>query len=127
MSDSYHFIESSGFSREVKRILGNDEAYSELQFHLAKSPNQGRVIPGAEPLRKMRWQDPRRGKGKRGGLRVIYLHFPQLNILYMLDVFGKDEADDLTGEEKKFLKTLAVDLEAELRAKPKGSQHGTNY
>jgi hypothetical protein len=52
---------------------------------------------------------------KRSGLRVIYIHIPDLRILFMLDVYGKDEADDLTVGEKRELQALANQLVRELR------------
>ena len=75
---------------------------------------RARSFRGASPLRKLRWGDRRRGKGKRGGLRVIYIHIPDLHVLFMLDVYGKDEADDLTTDEKRVLQGLAKQLVEEL-------------
>lgn len=50
----------------------DDEAYLAFQDELKKNPEAGDVIQGTGGLRKLRFGDPRRGKGKRGGLRVIY-------------------------------------------------------
>ena len=50
--------------------------------------------------------DPKRGKGKRGGARAIYLDVPEAGIIFFLDIYGKDEKDDLTSGEKKALKVL---------------------
>ena len=86
---------------------------------MAEQPDKGTVIPGASPLRKLRWGDKRRGMGKRAGLRVIYIHIPDLRVLFMLDVYGKDEADDLTSGEKKELQTFATQLVEELRERSK--------
>lgn len=61
----------------------------------------------AAPLQKLRWGDRRRGKGKRGGLRVISIHIPDLQVLFMLDVYGKNEANDLSRDEKRGLQELA--------------------
>lgn len=115
MSGTYLFIESSDFTGAVKTYFGSEEAYAEFQLDLALQPDKGSVIPGATPLRKLRWGDKRRGTGKRGGLRVIYIHIAELQILYMLDVYGKDEADDLTMAEKKELQGLAKQLVDDLR------------
>lgn len=49
----------------------------------------------------MRFGDPGRGKGKRGGLRVIYLYTPEAAMIDLLTVYGKDEKDDLTAAEVK--------------------------
>lgn len=119
MSGSYLFIEAIDFTRSVKRYFGSDESYAEFQLELALQPDQGSVITGAAPLRKLRWSDARRGMGKRGGLRVIYIHIPEIMVLFMLDVYGKDEADDLTGAEKKELQSFAHELVEELKARSK--------
>src|SRR4051794_17726364 len=99
MTGTYLFIEAIDFTSAVKSYFGSDEAYADFQSELAQQPDKGTVIPGASPLRKLRWGDKRRGMGKRGGLRMIYIHIPDLGVLFMLDVYGKDEADDLTSDE----------------------------
>ena len=119
MSGVYTFIEAIDFTRLAKSYFGSDEAYADFQSELAQQPDRGAVIPGAAPLRKLRWGDRRRGVGKRGGLRVIYIHIPDLLVLFMLDVYGKDEADDLTSGEKQELQALAKQLIEELRERQK--------
>ena len=117
MANGYVFIEASGFTAVVKTYLGDDDRYAELQTFLLERPEAGTVIPGAGPLRKLRWKDARRGKSKRGGLRIIYLHIPDARVLFMLDVYDKDEADDLSAGEKRELRTLTEDLVRELGRK----------
>jgi hypothetical protein len=58
-------------------------------------------MPGCGGLRKMRVVDPKRGKGKRGGARVIYLHIHDVNQIHLVTVYGKDQKDDLSADEKK--------------------------
>jgi hypothetical protein len=115
MDGSYLIIESSEFTQAVKTYFGNDDYYADFQSELASQPDKGSVIPGASPLRKLRWGDKRRGMGKRGGLRIVYIHIPELAVLFMLDVYGKDESDDLTSNEKKELQAFARQLINELR------------
>lgn len=115
MSGTYLFIEAADFTCVVTSYFGSDEAYADFQSELAEQPDKGAVITGAAPLRKLRWGDKRRGMGKRGGLRVIYIHIPDLSVLFMLDVYGKDEADDLTSGEKKELQAYAKQLIEQLR------------
>ena len=67
------FIETSLFTRFLPTYL-EDEGYRFLQSYLAENPQAGKVISGAGGIRKLRWRDQRRGKGKRGGLRVIYYY-----------------------------------------------------
>jgi hypothetical protein len=68
------FVESPPFTRQVSRYLDED-AYRELQARLSENPEMGDLMPGTGGFRKMRWADARRGKGRRGGLRIIYYHF----------------------------------------------------
>ena len=63
------FIETSVFTRRVQRLL-SPEAYRLLQIFLSFHPDAGVVIPKSGGLRKLRWAAG--GKGKRGGVRIIY-------------------------------------------------------
>ena len=65
------FIELPPFERHRQSYL-NDESFREFQQMLMKNPEAGDVIEGTGGLRKVRYADEKRGKGKRGGLRVIY-------------------------------------------------------
>jgi hypothetical protein len=64
-------------------------------------------MPGCGGLRKIRIGDPRRGKGKRGGARVIYLHVAEVSLIYLVTVYGKDQKDDLSAEDKRAYSELA--------------------
>jgi hypothetical protein len=68
------FIEAPAFSKYVAHYL-NDDEYRRLQAELADNPETGDIVPGTGGFRKMRWVDVRRGKGRRGGLRIVYYHF----------------------------------------------------
>ena len=65
-------------------------------------------MTGCGGLRKIRFGDPRRQQGKRGGFRVIYLHVPEASWIYLVDIYGKNEKDDLSASEKTVLKRLAA-------------------
>lgn len=110
------FFETPLFSRLLPSYL-NDESYRELQRALLETPELGEVIPGTGGFRKMRWEDSRRGKGKRGGLRVIYYYLAADHQVWFFTVYGKNEADDLTPEERKALKGA---IQVELAARGKG-------
>jgi hypothetical protein len=64
------------------------------------------VIEGTGGLRKLRQPDAKRGKGKRGGLRVIYYWWLGGDQFWLFTVYDKDEANDLSAEERKALKQL---------------------
>jgi hypothetical protein len=69
------FVELPAFERHRERYL-DDATLLDLQLLLMNNPEAGRTIQGTGGLRKLRFRDPRRGKGKRGGLRVIYYWWP---------------------------------------------------
>ena len=106
------FIESSEFTAWVSEYLP-DKTYAALQGHLLADPEKGTPIPGCGGLRKIRMPDPRRGKGKRGGARVIYLHVAEVNVIFLMDIYGKGEQEDLSADQKKFLKALAEQYKRE--------------
>jgi hypothetical protein len=76
----------------------------------------GDLMPGTGGFRKVRWQDSRRGKGKRGGLRVIYDHLTADHQICFFTLYNKNEVTDLTPEEKKQLKQA---IQTELAARRK--------
>jgi mRNA-degrading endonuclease RelE of RelBE toxin-antitoxin system len=110
----WFFIEFPGFTQYWRQYFSDDSDYSAFQGVLAKTPQSGDAMPGCGGLRKVRWADARRGKGKRGGLRVVYQIIPQVQVIVLVEVYDKDEADDLTAEEKKHLARLAKATESEL-------------
>ena len=97
------FIESPAFSKYVNDYLRDDD-YSSLQRYLEQCPDSGDLIPGTGGLRKLRWQDQTRGKGKRGGLRIIYYYFLSDQQIWFLTIYDKNEAADLTPTQKKALR-----------------------
>jgi hypothetical protein len=107
------FVEAPAFSRYRDDYL-DDEGIRELQQSLIVNPEAGDLIPGAGGIRKLRWRDSRRGKGRRGGLRVIYYCFLSDEEIWLLTLYDKDEASDLTKEEKDQLRRA---LESERAAR----------
>src|SRR5271165_3194428 len=116
------FIEASAFTRRVAEYL-DDDAYRALQNVLAQSPDGGDLMPGTGGFRKLRWADPRRGKGRRGGLRVIYYHSLSDHQIWLMTIYDKDEAADLTPLEKKALKN-AIAAELNSREARRAAQEG---
>lgn len=97
------FIETSVFTRQVAELL-SDEEYASLQAYLADSPTAGNVIQGTGGLRKLRWAAM--GKGKRGGVRVIYFHVVAASQVRLLLMYRKGIKDDLTAAEKAWLRSI---------------------
>jgi hypothetical protein len=92
-----------------------DDEYRRLQEVLLTNPEAGTVMPGTGGFRKTRWRDPRRGKGSRGGLRVIYYHFANDAQVWLMTLYDKDELTDLTPAAKRALRA-AINAEREVRA-----------
>ena len=107
------FVELPAFSRHRAEYL-TDEGLRALQNVLLKNPAAGEVIEGTGGLRKVRHGDPRRGKGKRGGLRVIYFWWGPGRQIWLFTLYDKDEMDDLTAKERSMLKDM---LKRELEAR----------
>lgn len=107
------FFEAPAFTRYVSSYL-TDEEYREMQNQLAATPEAGDMVPGTGGFRKLRWADSMRGKGRRGGLRIIYYYLPADNQIWLMTLYGKNEAVDLTPKQKQTLKTA---IEAETRAR----------
>lgn len=93
-------IETPIFTKKIKDILSDSE-YRQLQWALVINPEAGPVIPGSGGLRKLRWAIS--GKGKSGGLRVIYYWYTQDEKIYMLLPYKKSEREDLTRQQMKIL------------------------
>ena len=111
------FIEAPAFSRHYREYLSEDE-YRLLQERLAANPTAGDLMPGTGGFRKVRWADPRRNKGRRGGLRLIYYYFSADWQIWLMTIYDKSEMADLSAAEKKALRE-AVAAETRTRTSAK--------
>ena len=96
-------IETRIFTRRIKELMGDDE-YRELQEALVNRPGMGDIIQGTKGLRKVRWRQE--GRGKSGGVRVIYYWMTKNEQIYMLYIYQKTKQEDLTSEQVKMLKLI---------------------
>jgi hypothetical protein len=109
------FVELPPFERRRARYL-DDDAFLGLQRALMLNPEAGALIPGTGGLRKLRFSDERRGKGKRGGLRVIYYWWDPGLQFWLFTIYDKDETSDLTKAQREVLKQM---IKKELEARRK--------
>ncbi len=83
----------------------NEEQREEFVDFIARNPLAGDVIPGAQGVRKVRWAA--KGRGKRGGARVIYFNQTDDGLVVLLAAYAKNEAEDLPRKTVKRLKNEA--------------------
>jgi len=102
----YSFIETKLFSRLVGEYL-SDEEYSKLQQVLIETPDAGDVIPGSGGIRKLRWKVS--GRGKRGGVRVIYYARSRQGRIWMLTLYAKNVSENISAH---ILKKIKEEIDA---------------
>jgi hypothetical protein len=102
------FVETPYFITRIDALL-SDEARRAMQNELLLLPEKGDLIQGTGGCRKLRVADETRGKGKRGGLRVIY--FLKRDRVYFLDVYNKNEASDLSPMQKRLFKGAVKEIQ----------------
>lgn len=96
-------VETQVFTRKVKECLSDDD-YRQLQEELIINPELGSVIRKSGGLRKVRWKIE--GKGKSGGIRVIYYWKVSDSQIYMIYCYPKNELDNLTDGQVAQLKNI---------------------
>lgn len=97
------FLETPVFTKLISKLISEEE-YHLLQLQLSVRPESGDLIRGSGGIRKVRWAGS--GRGKRGGIRVIYYFINEEDQIYMLYAYPKRKKDDLSTDQIKQLKTL---------------------
>ncbi len=101
------FIESKLFEKVREEYL-DDESFRALQNFLLAQPSAGDTIAGTGGLKKLRWSA--NGRGKRGGVRTIYLFLSERQHIHFLTIYAKNEMQDLTADQKKMLKKIVEEI-----------------
>lgn len=101
------FIELQGFSKR-RQALMDDETYRQFQIYLLENYTQGCYLQQTGGCRKIRWNG--NGKGKSGGVRVIYYVLASKGRIYLLLIYSKNEQDNLTTEQCTIIKKLVGQL-----------------
>jgi len=99
------FIEATAFTKYVYDYLSDDE-YLGLQNFLLLYPESGKVVPGSGGVRKIRWA--MMGKGKSGGVRVIYYFKRQDDEIWLLTIYSKNEVENIPAH---ILRKIAKEIE----------------
>lgn len=97
----FTFVETKLFTRLVQDYLSDDE-YAALQNAIVANPEAGDVVRGSGGVRKLRWGVS--GRGKRGGVRIIYYLRLRQGQVWMLTMYAKNEADSIPGPVLKKIK-----------------------
>ena len=100
MNQLYSFRETKAFTRDFSSLL-SEEGYFAFQNYLLDNFSLGDVIPSGNGLRKIRWRVE--GKGKSGGVRLIYYSASAKRYIYLMAIYGKNQQTDL---DKNRLKKL---------------------
>ena len=100
------FTELSTFTRRLIALM-DDNTYAKLQITLHENPDAGKIIKGSGGLRKIRWAA--KGRGKRGGFRVIYYWWVADSVITFCDIYAKNEKEDLTHHEIEKLRKQLED------------------
>jgi hypothetical protein len=97
----FTFIESTTFER-VRAVYLDDDEYAELQQFMMEQPEAGDVVPASGGVRKLRWK--RKGMGKRGGLRIIYMVRYRPDEFWLLTMYAKAKRENIPAHILKQLK-----------------------
>lgn len=106
------FVETTRFTTLITDLV-NDDDYAEFQQTLARFPTKGAMLEGCGGVRKVRMRA--KGHGTSGGARVLYLHLPNRKLIYLLTLFTKGDAENISAAGKKTIRQLAEQIKAEHR------------
>lgn len=102
-----NFIETISFTRRLNELV-TDDSYALLQLTLQENPASGDIIKGGGGIRKVRWKVA--GRGKSGGVRVIYYWVVSKDLIYMLSIYQKNEKSELSPQEIKAMRQTAEEV-----------------
>ena len=100
-------VSLSGYDSQVSALLDEEERVA-MEFYIACAPEDHPVIPGAGGFRKARWA--RRGKGKSGGLRVVYFFLAEPERVFMASIYAKSRKETLSAADRNVLAKLAAQI-----------------
>lgn len=109
-------VETAAFARRAEKLLTSDE-YEEMMLFLALHPESGDEMQGTGGVRKVRFRA--KGRGKSGGVRIIYYFYDNENPVFAIFLYAKNEQVEMTPEQKKHVTAFAESIKADARARRK--------
>ncbi len=106
------FVETLAFTRKLYQIA-DDRTFQAIQSQLVENPERWPIVAGTGGARKGRVGDPTSSRGKRGSFRYYYLYVPHRGRVYLLAIFSKREASDLSPSQKKELAKIITRIQKE--------------
>jgi hypothetical protein len=100
-------VSLSAYESQVSALLTEDERMA-MEFFIACAPESHPVIPGSGGFRKARWA--LRGRGKSGGVRVIYFFLAEPGRIYIAAIYAKSRQPTLSAPDQKVLAKLAAQI-----------------
>jgi hypothetical protein len=100
-------VETRQFATRATKIWSEEELDA-FTSYIAANPEAGDIVAGTGGVRKVRWSS--QGRGKRGGVRIIYFFHSEASPLFLLDLYAKNQQSDLNAQDKKELKTFVETL-----------------
>lgn len=100
-------VETAGYLRDASAFFSERER-AEIAAYIGSNPEAGSIMAETGGVRKLRWGAE--GRGKRGGVRVIYYFYNDTIPVFLLNVFGKNEKANLSKAERNALKKIAAEL-----------------
>jgi hypothetical protein len=111
----FSLVQLRVFAQKWKSARLTDEDLQALEQVLIERPDAGDPMRGTGGLRKIRFAPPSRFQGKSGALRVCYASYPAYGLIFLVTLFAKNEAGNLTPAERKVVKALLERITASLR------------
>ena len=105
-------VEMVPFARDAARIWSEAER-AEFTDYIARHPEAGAIVQGTGGIRKVRWAA--KGKGKRGGARVVYFFYTPDNPLYLVAAYAKGDRENFTEADRKAYAAMSVEIKSKLR------------